>query len=263
LCRREFIFQAKGVPVFEEFVESPPSLPIKVDDSALSGVTKSKFATASKTIWSGPFTLTPRLVALGAFAAVCVCIAILYYLTTKPIKDPPGFQKAKAFFESQMAQLTIKTPGLADARIEYTNVEAIKDDPRKLPWLWEGYTSMKVRVPSKINANETVEGDLIFQCLYQFNPLSGQSEILWIETGSPIYGLSRTKGTGSEWTKEFRDKVNRAWEPALAEFLELHPQQNGKWSKESMDVLSGTKESVAKKLGLSPTEFQEILEAKY
>jgi energy-converting hydrogenase A subunit M len=37
--------------------------------------------------------------------------------------------------------------------------------------------------------------------------------------------------------------------------------QNGKWPKESLEVLFDIKDSVAKSLDLSTEEFQEILEA--
>ena len=33
-CRREFVFQRDGIPVFEEVIEPPPIPPVRADDDA-------------------------------------------------------------------------------------------------------------------------------------------------------------------------------------------------------------------------------------
>jgi hypothetical protein len=105
-------------------------------------------------------------------------------------------------------------------RVEFTNVHAINDDPRKLPWLWEGYTLVKVKVPSKRKPGEMEEHDMVWDGLYQFNPITSQGRIIHLKTGSPVYGMTVTKFNGSGWTEEFSDKAIRTWEKAFAEYLD-------------------------------------------
>jgi hypothetical protein len=135
-CKREFVFQRGGIPVFQEVVEPRPQPTIQIDDDALPGVITLKVTPAAKTRWRGSIAMTPRTIAAVVSVTVLGCLAVSYYRATQPAKDPPGLKRAKAFFESQVAQINANSEfGALGAKVEFVLVDAIKDDPRKLPWL--------------------------------------------------------------------------------------------------------------------------------
>jgi hypothetical protein len=94
-CKREFVFQRGGIPVFHEVVEPRPQPTIQIDDDALPGVTTLKVTPAAKTRWRGSIAMTPRTIAAVVSVTVLGCLAVSYYRATQPAKDPPGLKEPR------------------------------------------------------------------------------------------------------------------------------------------------------------------------
>ena len=78
-CRREFVFQREGIPVFEEVTEPPPIPPDRADDDAEPE--QPQAAGASRPFWKDPI-----IVIGAAVPSVILATAATYIREAKAIE---------------------------------------------------------------------------------------------------------------------------------------------------------------------------------
>jgi hypothetical protein len=170
-------------------------------------------------------------------------------------RPAPGLKAATAFIE-QVLNETV-TDKYGNMSIEFTKVRAIKDDQRKIAWLWTSHTVLNPK-GQKSGTSEDVAWDTVFQ----FNPVTGQGEVLTVTTGNIGSIGTRASNGKSEWKKEFRDKAVRGWELAYVDYLEHRGPMENPITDSSQKDIDAIGDRVAASLGITVYELRCILEDK-
>jgi hypothetical protein len=187
-------------------------------------------------------------VAIIGLAIVAFAVAIAYW---PPKREKPGLKAARAYIESVVENAIMGSDWSRDVHIGSTTVAALRDDPRRQPWMWDGYTLFKHK-----------QQELVLHGHYQYNPATLQSRVVWIEMGNPVYSLERTNYGADEWSTELRAAVERAWDLRLAEYEAAHGSVPYPIPAEARSAFAAFDADVAAELGLTKTEIREICSSK-
>lgn len=258
-CHREFLI----VAAVADPVDSPVTAP-KPKLSSQSGEPPPIPREATRmprTFWKDP-----RKVAWTAFAIFAGFVLWIALPQLGRRKIDPGQKEAEAYIKSVTDQL-IQNGGLPTAaKVKFMNVSSVgRNDPRKIPWLWEAYSTLRVPVSSRDGSGKEDETETVWRVLYQFDPretngtLITSGTLIWFETGHWIRPLARHHRETSEWTDTFRQQVRAAW----SRQAESHIAFAGAKGRDEETFLKETADRhdrFCKQLNISPTELTEILD---
>jgi hypothetical protein len=202
-------------------------------------------------------SLTARWVAPILVAGIIGVAAYPAYCFLRPAKESPGTKAATTYINAIFN--TMVKDKYTNAAIDHTIVTAIKDDPRKLSWLWMARTLIKEKVASASKPGTTEEAKIGWDVVYQFNPVSGQGNILNIFMG--VIGSPGTRSGRSEWKKEFQDEAVHAWEVAYADYLDRRGPMENPVTDATQKEIDAMGVRVAAELSISIEELWGILEA--
>jgi hypothetical protein len=338
-CKREFIFQAAGLPVFEEVLRSTPIISTaRVDDDDDHCQPEAKPEDpAPRPFWKDPVVVIGAVVPLTILA---VFFCYLYYehrtkefhwrvyalkletddlvksrqsraaldkceeildtigdptkadakmrgyaeLVTKTrdelqavvqgeMEEQEAIRKAIAAAEAKLvtdakgyAEVNLRVVYQRDESVDFikiqkTDFRAIKNDQRKIPWLWEATFAFSIVYRNSEIGIHKQSSSHIWRSVFQSTP-DGHGGECWREITESRLGKTIRHHFGrSEWTSDFRSAVLARWLEAFQKYNEEVANSSGLSESDKQNSLKEKKAAVAAVLQITTDELQEILEA--
>jgi hypothetical protein len=194
-----------------------------------------------------PLWISRRTLATFAVTAIAIVFTVPLYFLSQKAKDAPGQKAALECFDMMLEDAIKWNKELQKGKVTIRTVDAIGDDPRRLPWLWHGFALVQVG-----------KDELAWESLFQFNPTTIDGKVLWVDSGKSALGLKREINVGTGWKREFTERVNRRWEYGIAELMEDASWKSMTKRDQDAAVIS-LKRTMASELDLSAWELQNIL----
>jgi hypothetical protein len=267
-CKREFVFQRAGIPIFQDVLELPPPLP-----------------EPSRRFWKDPIIIygwgTP-LLALLLFGCYLVWPRNSQSLETRAnkavpnafgprnVERTPNSAKTQDQFVSRAAHAKIfmmhylnnslrKNRWLRDCHLVEMDVRPVVDEGRKISGLWGATALVSGTLLPPHSGNEPRNISIRWTGLGRIDPADGTGPIIWYDLADVIHGPMYREHPGpSEWTAEFRTDVRAAEKRMQEEHTRNNPSV---MSEKSIEALGHGLERLAIEYNVSLNELQEILEA--
>jgi hypothetical protein len=168
---------------------------------------------------------------------------------------------AKIFITFRTEEALRKFPGVQDFKITALDVMRLKDDPRKLEWIWQASISfalaMKPEGPNFAPQRRT----FVWTTVFRFPPKGSPIGECWRESTDTTTGKTTWASLGlCEFTPEFRAEAMTRWNTLLKNHNEIARIVKAD-DVARLEIIVGEKLAMAEDFNISVYELQEILEA--